>query len=140
MKTTTKLMPVFEVSQELAQTLTLWKNNISGKGYNDFSESEKRELIDIFRNCDDSEDGVDRSLFSIVAYLLSTQNFTVKEKLYRVILQEENNGDKSEWVYFFVRKDGVIDYTDLFRNVSVLKESEVPEQFKPFMKEVTDED
>jgi hypothetical protein len=134
MKTTTKSMPVFEVSAELAETLTLWKNNISGKGYNDFSESEKQELIDIFRNCEDSEDGVDRSVFSIVAYLLSTQNFVAKEKEYRVILQ--NNTKDEYWRYYFVKKDGKLDYTDDFEDIPVLKESEVPEQFKAFMKEV----
>ena len=137
MKTTTKEMPVFEVSEELAQTLKLWKNDISQKGYGDFSESEKRELIEIFRNCDDEEDGVDRSLFSITAYLLSTQNFTVKEKMYRVILQEDY---QQCWTYYFINKDGKLDYTDSFSIISLLKESEVPEQFKPFMKEVTDED
>lgn len=137
--TTTKEMPIFEVSQELAEQLKQFKNDINEKGYYDFSENNKKEIQKIFINRK-NETGVDRTLFSIVAYLLSTQNFTIKEKLYRVILQEENNGDKSEWVYFFVRKDGMIDYTDLFRNVSVLKESEVPEQFKPFMKEGTDED
>jgi hypothetical protein len=133
---TTKEMPVFEVSRELAETLTLWKDQIRSRDYNDFSESEKDELIQIFRNCDDGEDGVDRSLYSITAYLLSTQNFTVKEKLYRVILQEERNSAKADWVYFFVNKDGVLDYTDYFQNVSVLKEPEIPEQFKAFMKEV----
>lgn len=128
-----KPMPVFEVSAELAQTLKLWKDNISGKGYQDFSESEKQELIEIYCNCDYEEDGVDRSVFSIVAYLLSTQNFTVKEKEYRVILQE----DKDEyWRYYFVKKDGKLDYTDDLEDIPVLKESEVPEQFKVFMKEV----
>lgn len=131
-----KLMPVFEVSQELAETLTLWKDNISYRGYNDFSESQKEELVQIFRNCDDIEDGVDRSLHSIVAYLLSTQNFTIKEKLYRVILQEEHNENKADWVYYFVKKGGTLGYTDLLSDVPELKESEVPERFKPFMKEV----
>ena len=134
MKTTSKLMPVFEVSEELAEILKLWKNNISQKGYSDFSESEKSELIEIFRHCDDNEDGVDRSLYSIVAYLLSTQNFTVKEKKYRVILQDDSKNEY--WRYYFVKKDGKLDYTDLLENIPVLKESEVPEQFKAFMKEV----
>lgn len=136
MKTTTKSMPVFEVSQGLAQTLRIYKNQIGTRSYEDFSETEKEELTEIFMNCDDREDGVDRSLHSIAAYLLSTQNFTVKEKLYRVILQEEHNENKAAWVYYFVKKDGMIDYTDLLRNIPVLKESEVPERFKPFMKEV----
>lgn len=133
MKTTSKLMPVFEVSHELAETLKLWKNQISDKGYNDFSESEKSELVRIFRDCDDDVDGVDRSLYSIVAYLLSTQNFTVKEKVYRVILQEN---DQEYWTYYYVNRFGKLNYADNLEEIPVLKESEVPEQFKAFMKEV----
>ena len=133
MKTTTKSMPVFEVSEELAETLKLWKNSISEKGYSDFSESEKSELIEIFRHCDDNEDGVDRSLYSIVAYLLSTQNFTVKEKKFRIILQAN---DQEYWTYYYVNKNGKVNYTDELEDAPVMKESEVPEQFKAFMKEV----
>ena len=132
MKTTFKEMPVFEVSEELAETLKLYKNQISEKGYRDFSESEKSELIRIYNNCDDDENGVDRSLYSIVAYLLSTQNYTVKEKLYRVILQD----DPGEYFrYYFLDKNGKINNTDLISDIPTFEESEVPEQFKAFMKE-----
>lgn len=91
------------------------------------------DLIDMLAKVQLSQPVPTKSEEQLFYYLFATKNFKKEPtKFYRVILED----DGKTYQYCFITKEGKINRTDDFENISTLKMEQIPERFKPFAIEV----